>query len=133
MNGTGWLGRRTGRTGIMGTGRELSGQQASAAWEVTTGGGNTLVRLSGEIDLAAVQGPTEGIFGGIRPAVEGAKVVLCDLSGVTYLDSSGFHLLVKLKRTVERGEGRFLVSRPTNQVRDLLRIAGGDAMFEIVD
>jgi len=107
------------------------GQQAGARWRVTTGGGNTVVTLSGEIDLAAVRGPTEGILGPLRATVVGDTVVVCDLSRVEYMDSSGFHLLVQLKRAVENAGGRFLIARPSEPVKQLLRIIGVEEFFDI--
>jgi len=115
----------------MGTDEEQSGQQAAARWSVTTLRGNTVVRLGGEIDLAAVRGPTEGILGAVRQAVTGDALVVCDLSEVSYMDSSGFHLLVKLKQAVERENGRFVIARPSAQVRQLLRVVGVEDFFDI--
>jgi anti-anti-sigma factor len=117
----------------MGTEQPQSGEQAGAHWTVTTGGGNTVVTLSGEIDLAAVRGPTDGILGAIQRAVTGITLVVCDLSGVGYMDSSGFHLLIQLKRSVERRGGRFVIARPSKPVRQLLRIVGVEEFFDIQD
>lgn len=123
MNGSGWP-----DTGHM---EPTEGEQAGARWSVTTGGGNTVITLSGEIDLAAVRGPTDGILGSLRGAVAGDAVVVCDLSGVGYMDSSGFHMLVQLKRAVETREGRFLLARPSAPVKQLLRVIGVEEFFDI--
>lgn len=112
---------------------EQEGQQAGAHWSVVRSGRNTVVTLSGEIDLAAVRGPTEGILGAIRSSVEGDALVICDMSQVAYMDSSGFHFLVRIKDAVERTNGRFVVSRPSDRVRQLLRIAGVEEFFDIQD
>jgi anti-anti-sigma factor len=112
---------------------EQHGEHAAARWTVTSAGGHTVVTLSGELDLAAVRGPTQGILGALKHAVAGETLVVCDMSGVDYIDSSGFHLLVQLRRSVEADGVRFVLSRPSERVYQLLRVAGVEDLFDIHD
>ena len=86
---------------------------------VTEADGVTVIAVSGELDsanVAAVAGKVDAASG---PAVAAAVV---DLSGLSYLDSSGLHMLFKLAR--RRGEEGTLVrvvaaEGPVRRVFDL--------------
>jgi anti-sigma B factor antagonist len=111
--------------------RGRQGRHGSARWTVTTDGDRAVITLAGEIDLAAIEGPTEGILGALRGALDREVLVVCDLSEVAFMDSSGFQLLVRLKRSVEDRAGRFVLTRLTPELRRVMRIAGLDGEFEI--
>jgi hypothetical protein len=49
--------------------RFREGGQASARWTLTTDGECAATTLAGELDLAAVTGPTDGILGELRAAL----------------------------------------------------------------
>jgi len=53
--------------------------------------GSGVIRLSGEIDLASA----DGVALLLRPMVEAGGPVVVDLSHVTFMDTTGIHVLVR--------------------------------------
>jgi anti-sigma B factor antagonist len=61
---------------------------------------------------------------------EGAKKILLNLDGVSYMDSAGIGELVAChKRAVEKN-GHLKLLRPSGKVRDLLALTKIDEIFE---
>ena len=78
-----------------------------------------IVTLKGELDIASADGVADAIV-----SVDGATVVV-DLSGLTFMDSTGISALVVARRRIqENGEGQLVVARPTHIVRTALEIVG---------
>lgn len=89
------------------------------------------VGLEGEIDLAAVQEfePTLETFMEQTPAY-----VLLDMARVTFIDSTGLRLLLRLKRRVEaRALGSLLLGVVSPAVQRLLEITGLTEVFAYAD
>ena len=86
-----------------------------------------LLSVSGEID-SSVHGDFKGA---IETAVTNAhSPLVIDLTGVRYIDSSGFtDLIGARKRMTERNDRLYLVSN--RAVHRLLRILGLDQVFEV--
>jgi anti-anti-sigma factor len=86
--------------------------------EVTKHGDIDLVVLEGELDLATAEGLTDWL-------VEiGGSTVVVDLSGLTFMDSSGISAMV-IARNRLQGEGDDLVlTRPHPIVRRALEVTG---------
>jgi len=80
---------------------------------------------TGDIDLNTV-----GIFrDALRRAAEIGRRVIVDLTGVTYIDSTGFReLAVWQRRLRERGRRMALVN-PNGPMRKMLRVMGFDALL----
>jgi anti-sigma B factor antagonist len=77
------------------------------------------VLLRGEVDLASAEGLERAV---LRETV-GARAVVLDLSGVSYLDSAGVRLLDHLARAFGRRRSPLrIVAPPGGQVRLVLRI-----------
>src|SRR4051794_9961033 len=110
---------------------ESSGSERTASWDVRATGGDVLVSLSGEIDMSVIG----SIRDGLHPLIDGVSTgsVTMDLHDVTFIDSSGIHLLVKIREAVEAGGGRFFVGRPSQPVRRVLDIVGAEELFEILE
>lgn len=80
--------------------------------------GLTLITVTGELDLLTL------------PAVEdaavavpfGGKVLHVDLSGVSFMDSSGLNLLLRLRRRMREESGCLVVSGLQEQPAGLLRL-----------
>jgi anti-anti-sigma factor len=53
--------------------------------------GNGVIRLSGEIDLATA----DGVALLLKPMIEAGGPVVIDLSDVTFMDTTGIHVLVQ--------------------------------------
>jgi anti-anti-sigma factor len=97
--------------------------------EVTATGGFVQVHLHGDVDLAAEQ----AVVGLITDLCEHRQPVVVDMSGVTFLDSTGVRILLVGQRTcTDAGVALSLRAVPP-AVRTVLQLAGVDATFTISD
>jgi anti-sigma B factor antagonist len=91
--------------------------------------GSAIVRLVGELDLAEVE-PLQAELE--RLCSNGLSALTVDLSGLDFLDSTGLHLLLRLRGRCERQQvGLQLVSGPPS-VQRLFRITGTDTQFSFI-
>ncbi|WP_410598197.1 STAS domain-containing protein [Amycolatopsis sp. lyj-90] len=95
---------------------------------VTASGTDTVVTVSGEIDLAVSDGVRRALEEELRftPAA-----LIADLSAVTFCDSSGFTALVQIRAKTEEAGIPFIL---VTQERALLRpmsLLGLDAVFNV--
>ena len=98
-------------------------------FETQERGDTALVRLVGELDLAEV-GPLQGELD--RVCSNGLKELTLDLSELVFLDSTGLHLLMKLRgRCVGQDMSLTLVPGPPS-VQRLFEITGTDTQFTFV-
>lgn len=79
---------------------------------------NSVVSLTGEIDLATV----EGVEAAIKPFVNGGGPVVLDVSRVTFMDTAGLHLLVAEAIRL-RGRGCLILHGANGQVLRLLEMS----------
>lgn len=85
--------------------------------------GESILRLSGEIDMATAPAFRDAALTAI--ADDGPSLTL-DLSGVTFMDSTGLHVLVGTYRRVRVHGGTFTMINIPDIVRKLLRLTGLD-------
>ena len=78
------------------------------------------LRLSGELDMAS--GPA--LYARVSPLIYKAREVVVDLSGLTFMDSSGLYLLLRLRTVCEERGCRLLLASPSRQVRRVLEVTG---------
>lgn len=84
-------------------------------------GGTVLARLSGEIDLSNASAVEDQVTGSLT----GATGVAVDLSGLSYLDSAGLALLVRLSGRLTSASGSLrLVVAPEAMVGRTLSVSG---------
>jgi anti-anti-sigma factor len=85
----------------------------------------TVLRLAGEVDVAA--------SGTVRARVDGAAggALVVDLSGVTFVDSSGLRELLRARMECERRGGRLVLSGVPPVLERLLDLTGTAALFSI--
>lgn len=97
---------------------------------VTERDGAVVVTPNGDIDLS--RSPELRV---ILRGVQAKKpdLVVIDLSGVTYMDSSGLATLVESMRAAKTGGGRLILADMTPRVRDIFEIAHLDQFFSIVE
>jgi anti-anti-sigma factor len=88
-----------------------------------------IVAPYGELDISVQQRLTDEID---RVLQRCPMVLAIDLRGVTFMDSSGIHVLICAGRQCERGGQRFFVIRGTPAVDRLLTACGLDGYFELV-
>jgi anti-sigma B factor antagonist len=87
-----------------------------------------LIKVSGEVDLYSSPELRKVILKAI-PSAKGDLAV--DLSGVTYIDSSGVATLVEgLRSAHDKGSGFVLVT-PSPAVMQVLELARLDSVFEV--
>lgn len=90
-------------------------------------GGDAVVILSGDVDLAAAT----DVWDALEPALEGARRVVVDLSGVRFIDSTGLSVLVRAHRRLAHDGGGLVVRRPSEMAARVLDVTGLDELFTV--
>jgi anti-anti-sigma factor len=101
------------------------------AIELEQADGRTVVRPSGELDMASAPELEQAIMPRLR---DGGWVVL-DLRSLDFIDSSGLRVVVGAHRAAEEQGGRFTCVRGAagSTVHRIVEIAGLDGVIEMVD
>jgi anti-sigma B factor antagonist len=92
--------------------------------------GGAVVRLVGELDLSQADHVSEELA---RAEATEPAVLVIDLRGVSFMDSTGLRLLLAALRRAEPVGRRLVLVRGQEQVRELFRVARLDDVFELVD
>ena len=90
------------------------------------------LRVVGEVDLATAPGLSQAISAAL---MEDPRGLVLDVSGVSFMDSTGIHALIEAARLMAEEDPLVLLS-PSAQVRrvlDLLGLDGGLPGVRIVD
>ncbi len=89
------------------------------------------LRLVGELDHAAAQ----TVMPGIEDAVEEYLPRRCvlDLTGVSFMDSSGIAVILKTDRLLRQTGGVLAISGVPGQVRRVLDVAGLTKIVPVLD
>ncbi len=82
--------------------------------------GTAVVALAGEGDMSV----RDELSAVLLTAVAGSPAVVVDLSGLTFLDSSGIHALVMAHQAALRDGGRLYAVDAAGVVADLLDLTG---------
>jgi anti-sigma B factor antagonist len=95
-----------------------------------TGQGCTVVEVRGEID----SGTTPMLEDLLQEVIDaGARHVVLDLAGVTFMDSSGLSLLVvSLKRLRDTG-GHFCLAHVQDPVQNVLLLSAVDTVLDVYE
>jgi anti-anti-sigma factor len=111
-------------------GRLVVAEDASWQLDVTVSGGAVWLSPQGDLDME-----TSPVL--IREAqrefAAGAKRVVVNLSGVTFVDSSGIGALVTLWRTIGETPGSFAIASPSKAAQSVLATTGIDGLLERAD
>lgn len=97
--------------------------------EVTIENGYSLITLSGEIDLSTSPRARKIILDSLKENGD----VFVDLSGVTYIDSSGIASLVEGYQQAKSGQIRFALIATSEAVMNVLQLARLDKVFPLFD
>lgn len=98
--------------------------------DVATGGERAVVRLSGELDLASAPLLEHELE---RSDLDAAPMLVFDLDGLEFLDSTGLQVLLAThRRATDRGQ-RFAITRGSPQVQRLLDITRVAERLTIVE
>jgi anti-sigma B factor antagonist len=91
--------------------------------------GGIMVRAAGEIDVATV----DLLRRQLDTAREESASVLLDLSGVTFIDSTGLQLLLDASLDSAACDWAFSIVRPSRVVQRLIEVSGTADLLMIVD
>jgi anti-anti-sigma factor len=89
-------------------------------------GETVVLRLSGELDLTG----TAHLLSQAENIASGAALAL-DLSGLSFMDSSGLKVLMNLERRSRREGWSLMIENPHGQVLRLLELCGFDQRLPI--
>jgi anti-sigma B factor antagonist len=103
------------------------GQPFSAT--VTAGSERSTVVFAGELDLAGVERARQAL----EHAEEGPGMVVLDLSGLTFIDSTGLEVVLRAARRAQDTGRRLVVARPSPYVKRLFELTAIDQSLDIVD
>ena len=93
--------------------------------------GFRLVRVSGEVDLSNVREVTDAIGGEVPHDV---PLVVLDLSGTTYLDSTGIAMIFRLHERLANGRQELrLVVPPGSPIRAVLELTRVPGLVPVLD
>jgi anti-anti-sigma factor len=96
---------------------------------IETEGRSTRFRLRGELDITAADGLAEIV----REVPDDCRQVVLDLSGVTFLDSSGIAFLVRERRSHQQAGRECSVVGTQGQPARVLELAGLDDLVRLVE
>lgn len=98
--------------------------------ETRRGEGLVQLMLRGELDLSTVQKVEDEL-----EAVEGGedKLVVLDLSGLTFLDSTGLRLMVTADQRAQKDGRRLVIVKGPETVQRVFSITKLDETLEMVD
>jgi anti-sigma B factor antagonist len=94
-------------------------------------GTDLIFELHGELDVAVVPGLRGQIIGVLRD-LEPARLVL-DLSGLTFIDSTGLGVLVWAHGRMEKRGSRLCLAAPRSHVQRVLHVSGLDQRLHLYD
>lgn len=113
----------------MGPDGEFSGSPPSFAIDVAPDGeGGVRLKVHGELDLST--SPELGEI--MQREILGGRAVIVDLSGVTFIDSTGLNEMIQALRACEvNGGGLSVAPDLPDQVRRVFEITGLDRVLPI--
>jgi len=88
-----------------------------------------LVSATGEIDMSTV----DVLESELTMAREEGSTALLDLSGVTFIDSTGLHLLLEASHSSAVSDWGFFIVRPSEAVQRLIEVSGTADRIMVVD
>jgi anti-sigma B factor antagonist len=90
--------------------------------------GHAVVALQGELDLFTAPRFEEVLLKGIK---HGARLVVVDLSEVTFVDSTGLGALIGAGKRLRGAEGSLDIVCPRGSIRRLLELTSLDSIIDI--
>src|SRR5580700_3125412 len=99
--------------------------------KVLHGSHETLVSLSGELDLSSAPALRELLAGAFED--DGPRRIVLDLSDLIYLDSTGLSIFVSAHKRATASDIEFCLADPNPSVARLFKITALDHFFTILD
>ena len=87
------------------------------------------IRLAGELDLAAAPLLAQTL----REPLAGVQLIVLDLRDLTFMDSTGLHVVIDSYNRARQRGSRLVMIRGSAQVDRLFELVGVSDRFEIVD
>jgi anti-sigma B factor antagonist len=94
-------------------------------------GQESLVNLSGELDLSSAPALRELLAGTFEN--DGPRRIVLDLSDLIYLDSTGLSIFVATQKRASASGIEFCLANPNPSVGQLFKITALDQFFTIID
>ncbi len=91
--------------------------------------GSTLVEVEGEIDLSTAPQLQRELL----ESVAGNQVLVVDLRGVTFIDSTGVGVLFRTAKQVTAAGGELRLVCGPGPVRRVLKVSGLDRLVPVAD
>jgi anti-sigma B factor antagonist len=112
----------------------VSSNLAPASFEVKarTHRRTALVELRGELDLATVPQLAE-LLDGLTPDAEGLRHIVLDLRGLTFMDASGLHELIRQNDRARQNRHNLAVVRGRTAIERLLALTAVAELLVLVD
>ncbi|MFJ3496911.1 STAS domain-containing protein [Streptomyces sp. NPDC086091] len=90
-------------------------------------GGRIVVAAAGALDLHTAG----GLYARAERLLAGHALVVVDLSGIEFCDSTGYNALLRLRRRALEADTRFVLAAAPPVVGRLLALTGADMVFEV--
>lgn len=94
-------------------------------------GNAVILRPEGRIDHTHADAFRLGLEPHVSACTQGAKVLVLDFSGVTFISSIGLRALMIAVKQVKAQGGRMMLAELTPLVREVFQISRFDLLFEI--
>ena len=111
----------------MGGGDALEGLQQAAVEGVEDVGEAVVVKLAGELDLYNAHAVRQELE---RQTERKPRRLVIDLSGVTFIDSTGLGVMIEARSRMEN-RAAFLLAAPRMETRRALEVSGLDRHFVV--
>ena len=88
-----------------------------------------VVQVEGEVDMANAPQLRDTLLAAI--ANDGAHSVVADLSAVSFMDSSGLHVMITAHNAAREAGSEFIVRAPSPNVVRVIELVGLDDMLTV--
>ena len=95
--------------------------------QATSADRNLLLEFRGELDHHGARNALRELEMAVDAALP--KVLVLDMSGITFMDSSGIGVLIGRYKLVQRLGGRIAVACPSDRIREIFRLSALDKLF----
>lgn len=96
--------------------------------DLTTSADGVVLSLSGELDLASAPLLHERL---LEASQSGPGDVVCDLTDVTFMDSTGLSVLLSAQKRMQHAGGAVILLNPSTPVTRIMEITAVDSYFTI--
>ena len=95
---------------------------------VTGGDSYTVVALAGESDVYT----SDQLRGALESeAAKGVALLIVDLSGLEFMDSTGVHVLLDIRVMMKERGGKLALAQPQSTVARVLNLVGADQLIPV--